>query len=362
MYLIIVPLLALLQRKSIEILLFKGVVLVDRNIRTFIIAEAGVNHNGDIKQAKGLIDIAKSAGADAVKFQTYKSENVVSKFAKKAVYQKEATKAGESQLDMVKKLELSYCDFRELKKYCDEKEILFLSTPFDLESIDFLESLNIPIYKVPSGEITNLPYLMKIACTGKPVIMSTGMSDLVEVELALGVLRDNGAGTITLLHCNTQYPTPFGDANIKAMLTLKECFGVEVGYSDHTLGIEAPIAAIALGAAVIEKHFTLDKDMEGPDHKASLGPQELKAMVSSIRNIELALGDGIKRPSKSEMPNKEVARKSIVAKQNIDKGEPFTEDNLTIKRPGNGISPMKWFEVLGMIAERDFYEDELIEL
>lgn len=328
----------------------------------FIIAEAGVNHNGDIRLAKKLIDAAKSAGADAVKFQTFKAESVVSKLAQKAEYQKQTTGADESQLEMVKKLELSFCDFKELKKYCEEKEILFLSTPFDFDSIDFLESLEMPIYKVPSGEITNLPYLIKIARIGKPVIMSTGMSDLDEVGSALDVLRDNGAGTITLLHCNTQYPTPFEDANIKAMLTLKERFGVAVGYSDHTLGIEAPIAAVALGATVIEKHFTLDKNMEGPDHKASLDPQELKAMVTSIRNIEVALGDGIKRPSKSETPNKEVARKSIVARRNIVKGEIFTEDNLTVKRPGNGISPMKWFEVLGKKATRDFCEDELIEL
>ena len=330
--------------------------------KIFIIAEAGVNHNGDVKMAQKLIDVAKSAGADAVKFQTFKAESLVSKVAQKADYQKQTTGADESQLEMVKKLELSFCDFRELKKYCDEKEISFLSTPFDFESIDFLESLEMPIYKVPSGEITNLPYLMKIASKGKPVIMSTGMSDMDEVESALEMLRDNGAGSVTLLHCNTQYPTPFEDANIKAMLTLKERFGVAVGYSDHTLGIEAPIAAVALGATVIEKHFTLDKNMEGPDHKASLDPQELIDMVTSIRNIELALGDGIKTPSKSEIPNKEVARKSIVAKRNIVKGEIFIEENITVKRPGNGISPMKWFEVLGRSAEHDYFEDELIDL
>ncbi|MDR3541402.1 MAG: N-acetylneuraminate synthase [Desulfosporosinus sp.] len=328
----------------------------------FIIAEAGVNHNGDLKLAKNLIDAAKIAGADAVKFQTFKAESLVSKMAQKADYQKQTTESDESQLEMLKKLELSYGDFKGLKKYCEEQEILLLSTPFDLDSIVFLESLEMPIYKVPSGEITNLPYLMKIANTGKPVIMSTGMSDLEEVNLALKVLRDNGAGSIKLLHCNTQYPTPFDDANIRAMLTLKERFSVEVGYSDHTLGIEAPIAAVALGAKVIEKHFTLDKNMKGPDHKASLDPQELKAMVTSIRNIELALGDGIKRSSKSESSNIEVARKSIVAKRNIVQGELFTEDNLTVKRPGNGISPMKWFEVLGTSADRDFCEDELIEL
>lgn len=327
----------------------------------FIIAEAGVNHNGDVRLAKKLIDAAKNAGADAVKFQTFIAEGLVSKMAQKADYQKRATENDESQLKMLKKLELSYGDFKDLKKYCEEKGILFLSTAFDFDSIDFLESLEMPIYKVPSGEITNLPYLMKIASTGKPVIMSTGMSDLDEVGLALEVLRDNGVGTMTLLHCNTQYPTPFEDANLKAMLTLKERFGLAVGYSDHTLGIEAPIAAIALGATVIEKHFTLDKSLDGPDHKASLDPQELKAMVTSIRNIEVALGDGIKQPSVSETTNKIVARKSIVARRHIVKGELFTEDNLTVKRPGNGISPMKWFEVLGMSAERDFCEDELID-
>jgi len=328
----------------------------------FIIAEAGVNHNGDVRLAKKLIDAAKSAGVDAVKFQTFKAERLVAKVAQKAEYQKQTTGSDESQLEMLKKLELSFENFKDIKKYCEEKELLFLSTPFDFDSIDFLERLDMPIFKVPSGEITNLPYLMKIASTGKPVIMSTGMSDLDEVGLALEVLRDNGAGTITLLHCNTQYPTPFEDANLKAMQTLKERFGIAVGYSDHTLGIEAPIAAIALGATVIEKHFTLDKSLEGPDHKASLDPQELKAMVTAIRNIEIALGDGIKKPSKSETLNKEVARKSIVARRNIVKGEIFSEDNLTIKRPGHGISPMKWFEVLGTSAERDFCEDELIEL
>ncbi|WP_088228621.1 N-acetylneuraminate synthase [Desulfosporosinus sp. FKB] len=330
--------------------------------KTFVIAEAGVNHNGDIKLAKKLIDTAKSAGADAVKFQTFKAENLVSKVARKADYQKQSTGSDESQLEMIKKLELSFNDFQELKKYCVEKELLFLSTPFDLDSIDFLEGLEIPIYKVPSGEITNLPYLIKIAQMGKSVIMSTGMSDLDEVGFALEVLRKNGAGTITLLHCNTQYPTPFEDANIKAMLTLKQRFGVAVGYSDHTTGIEAPIAAVALGAEVIEKHFTLDKNMDGPDHKSSLNPQELKDMVKSIRNIEVALGDGIKRPSESETPNKEVARKSIVARRNIFTGEIFAEDNLTVKRPGSGISPLKWYEVLGKKAKRDFYEDELIDL
>lgn len=330
--------------------------------KVFIIAEAGVNHNGSVRLAKKLVDAAKNAGADAIKFQTFIADRLVSKVAQKADYQKQATETIESQLEMLKKLELSFDIFKDIKNHCEEKGILFLSTAFDLDSINFLESLEMPIYKVPSGEITNLPYLMKIASLGKPVIISTGMSELDEVGLALEVLRDNGAGTMTLLHCNTQYPTPFEDANLKAMLTLKKRFGLAVGYSDHTLGIEAPIAAIALGATVIEKHFTLDKSLVGPDHKASLDPQELKAMVTSIRNIEVALGDGIKQPSVSEIMNKEVARKSIVARRNIVKGEIFTQDNLTVKRPGNGISPMKWFEVLGMSAERDFYEDELIDL
>ncbi|WP_041484249.1 N-acetylneuraminate synthase [Desulfitobacterium metallireducens] len=330
--------------------------------KTLIIAEAGVNHNGQLDTALKLVDVAAEAGVDAIKFQTFKSNNVVSKFAPKAAYQEKTTGTDETQLEMVKKLELSFENFRLIQNYCDQKDIIFLSTPFDLDSIDFLASLDLPIYKVPSGEITNLPYLMKIACLDKPVIMSTGMSNLDEVGLALNVLRDNGAGTVTLLHCNTQYPTLFEDANLKAMLALKERFGVTVGYSDHTLGIEAPIAAVALGATVIEKHFTLDKNMEGPDHKASLDPQELKAMVTAIRNVEVALGTGLKEPSDSELPNREVARKSIVAKRNITRGELLTEDNLTVKRPGNGISPMKWFEVLGTTANRDFCEDELIEL
>jgi N,N'-diacetyllegionaminate synthase len=330
--------------------------------RIFIIAEAGVNHNGDIHLAKQLIDAAKDAGADAVKFQTFKAEKTISRFAEKAEYQKESTGCGESQLDMVRKLELSFPDFAELKDYCKQKGILFLSTPFDFESIQFLNDLDMPIFKIPSGEITNLPYLIKVAATGKPVIMSTGMSELDEVAEAVCILNDNGAGDITLLHCNTQYPTPFVDANIKAMLELKECFGLPVGYSDHTLGIEAPIAAVALGATVIEKHFTLNKNMEGPDHRASLEPNELKAMVSAIRNIELALGDGKKKPSQSELPNKAIARKSIVAKCDIRAGDLLTEENLTVKRPGSGISPMQWFEIIGMNAKRDFKEDELIEI
>lgn len=330
--------------------------------KLFIIAEAGVNHNGDIKLAKKLVDTAKEAGADAVKFQTFRTENLVSKAAQKADYQKQTTLAEESQFKMLKRLELSFGDFQELIEYCSKKEITFLSTPFDFDSINFLESTNMPLYKIPSGEITNLPYLIKIAKTRKPVIMSTGMSNLDEIGLALEVLSEYGAGAITLLHCNTQYPTPFKDANLKAMLTLKERFGVAVGYSDHTLGIEAALAAAALGAKVIEKHFTLDKNLKGPDHKASLNPEELKIMVTSIRNIEVALGDGVKRTSNSENPNKAITRKSIVAKREIIQGEILSEDNITVKRPGHGISPFKWFEVLGTKAIRDFSEDELIEL
>lgn len=290
-------------------------------MKTLIIAEAGVNHNGQLENALKLVDVAKDTGADVVKFQTFRSKNVISRFAPKAAYQEKATGYNESQLEMVKKLELSFDDFRIIQNYCEQKRIMFLSTPFDLESIKFLEDLDLPFYKIPSGEITNLPYLIKISKTSKPIIMSTGMSSLDEVGIALDILQKNGAGRITLLHCNTQYPTLFKDTNLKAMLTLKEKFGVDIGYSDHTLGIEVPIAAVALGATVIEKHFTLDKNMEGPDHKASLDPQELSAMVKAIRNIEIALGDGIKQPSESEIPNIEVARKSIVAKQNIAKGE-----------------------------------------
>ncbi|MGF7400331.1 N-acetylneuraminate synthase [Thermoanaerobacterium thermosaccharolyticum] len=330
--------------------------------RVFIIAEAGVNHNGDIENAKKLIYVAKKSGADAVKFQTFKSEKVISKFAQKAEYQKETTGESDTQLDMVKKLELPYKDFKELKKYCDEVEINFMSTPFDLDSIEFLNELNIDVFKIPSGEITNLPYLIKIAQTNKPIIMSTGMSTLDEIEAAINILRQNGSGEITLLHCTTEYPAPYKDVNLRAMKTLRERFKVNVGYSDHTKGIEIPIAAVAMGATVIEKHFTLDRNMEGPDHKASLEPDELKAMVQAIRNVESALGDGIKRPTESEIKNIAIARKSIIAKRDIKKGEIFTEENITVKRPGNGISPMKWFEVLGKTAVRDFKEDELIEL
>ena len=333
--------------------------------KTIIIAEAGVNHNGSISLAKKLIEKAKWAGADYVKFQTsLTAGSVTSKFAEMAEYQKRNVGKNESQLDMIKDLVLSYSDFKELKEYSEKIGIKFLSTPFDLPSIDFLHSLGIDYMKIPSGEITNLPYLRKISKLGIPVIMSTGMSCLGEIEDALRVLTEGGLNInqISLLHCNTEYPTPFSDVNLKAMLTLKDCFGVKVGYSDHTKGIEVPISAVAMGAEIIEKHFTLDRTLPGPDHVASLEPNELKLMVDSIRNIEQALGSGIKRVSSSEKKNIVIARKSIIAARDIKEGEIFTEDNLTIKRPGNGINPMRWDEVIGKRSKRNFVEDELIEL
>lgn len=329
----------------------------------FIIAEAGVNHNGSLKRAKEMVIKAREAGADAIKFQTFKSEKLVSTFAEKAAYQIENTgSADESQLEMVKKLELSFDDFRELQAFSKEKGIQFLSTPFDLESIDFLNQLEMPFWKLPSGEVTNYPYLVKIAQTHKDIVMSTGMCTLDEISEALAVLRENGAGKISLLHCNTEYPTPMEDVNLKAMETLKKAFSTPIGYSDHTKGIEVPIAAVAMGTTIIEKHFTLDRNMEGPDHKASLEPSELKAMVQAIRNIEKAIGTGDKKPTSSEIKNIAIARKSIVASQPIKKGEAFTEQNITTKRPATGISPMRWRQVLGQKATRDFTEDELIEV
>ena len=325
-----------------------------------IIAEAGVNHNGDMKLAKQMVDKAKEAGADYVKFQTFQPEKLVSKYADKAEYQKKTTGSEESQLEMLKKLALSQDDFRELKDYCNQVGIGFLSTPFDMESIDFLNDLQMDFWKIASGEITNLPYLIKIAKTGKPIVLSTGMCQMEEVEEALKWLKESGAGDITLLHCNTQYPTPMEDVNLYAMQSLKRQFHLPTGYSDHTVGIEVPIAAVTLGAVVIEKHFTLDKTMEGPDQAASLSPEELTAMVRAIRNIENALGSGEKGVTPSEMANRAVARKSIVAAGNIRKGDIFRESNLAIKRPGDGISPMRWFDVLGKAAKRDYSEDELI--
>lgn len=327
-----------------------------------IIAEAGVNHNGSLAMAKQLAGVAKAAGADIVKFQTAKPELVISRFAEKAEYQKAETGEAESQLEMCKRIHLTFDEHAQLKEYCDSIGIAYLSTPFDLDSIDFLQQLGTPMWKVPSGEITNLPYLEKIAATKKPVILSTGMSMISEIEDALTILEDGGAGPITLLHCNTEYPTPIEDANLLAMQDLREQFGLPVGYSDHTAGIEADIAAAALGAVVIEKHFTLDKALPGPDHKASLSPEELTAMVAAVRKTELALGDGRKHVTESEAKNKPIARKSILAKRDIKKGETFTPENLTVKRPADGISPMRWYDVLGKTAKRDFAEDEKIEL
>lgn len=328
-----------------------------------IIAEAGVNHNGSIEMAKQLIDAAAVAGVDYVKFQTFKAEKLVTKEAKQAEYQQRNAK-GNSQYAMLKKLELSEAQHEELIAYCMEKGVKFLSTAFDMESIEYLHSLHLGLWKIPSGEITNYPYLKAIAQFGEPVILSTGMCEIEDVQNAVDVLCKHGLKKeqITLLHCNTEYPTPMQDVNLRAMQQMREMFGVAVGYSDHTPGIEVPIAAVALGAEVIEKHFTLDRTMPGPDHKASLEPQELKAMVSAIRNIEQALGDGEKRVSESERKNMTIARKSIVAARDIMQGELLTEENLTTKRPGNGISPIRWNDVVGSKAVRDFKVDELIEL
>jgi len=328
---------------------------------TLIIAEAGVNHNGDINLAKRMIDAAAEAGVDYVKFQTFKAENLVQRNAKKASYQIDNTDSAGSQFSMLKKLEISNETHNMLIEYCKLKNVKFLSTAFDFESIDFLKD-KIDFYKIPSGEITNLPYLEKVAKLGLSIVMSTGMANMQEVKDAFNVLIKNGVqkNEITILHCNTEYPTPMEDVNLKAMLSIEKELGVEIGYSDHTLGIEIPIAAVALGAKIIEKHFTLDRKMEGPDHKASLEPNELKAMVTGIRNIELALGDGIKKASKSEEKNILIARKSIVAILNIKKGDVFTEENISVKRPGNGISAMKWYDVLGTKADKNYKEDELI--
>ena len=328
----------------------------------FIIAEAGVNHNGSIELAFKLIDAAVEAGVDAVKFQTFKAENLVSKNTQKAEYQKKTTDASESQLDMLKKLELDVDVHKKLIKYCNAKGIMFLSSPFDHDSIDLLNELGLKIYKIPSGEITNLPYLRRIGSLAKQVILSTGVSTLKEVGDALAILVDSGTKkeNITVLHANTMYPTPMEDVNLNAMLTIQKEFGVAVGYSDHTLGIEVDIAAVAMGASCLEKHFTLDKTIDGPDHKASLEPEELKAMVGAIRNIEKALGSSEKKPSPSESVNIKVVRKSIFANQNIKKGDLLTDKNIAVKRPGGGISPMQWDEVIGTISSKDYNADELI--
>ena len=328
----------------------------------FIIAEAGVNHNGSIDLAKKLIDVASNAGADAVKFQSFKAENLATKNAQKAMYQKETTNIEESQFDMLKKLELSTEMHKELISYCRNKKIIFLSSPFDHESIELLEDLGLEIFKIPSGEITNLPYLRHIGKLDRKIILSTGMSNIDEVRNALDILINSGTKkeNITVLHANTEYPTPMEDVNLRAMVTIGKELDIKFGYSDHTLGIEVDIEAVAMGANCIEKHFTLDCNMEGPDHKASLEPNELKAMVVAIRNIELALGKNIKKPSKSELLNIQIVRKSIVAKTVIKKGEIFSEKNLTTKRPGGGTNPMKWDEIIGTKATKDYNEDELI--
>ena len=327
-----------------------------------IIAEAGVNHNGSLEMAKEMARVAKACGADIVKYQTAVPELVVSKFAQKAEYQKQTTDAAESQLEMIRRLHFSFDAHRELKEYCDSIGIQYLSAPFDLPSVRFLGTLGLPLLKIPSGEITNLPYLEAMAALKTPVLLSTGMSSLDEITDALGVLDDGGCPEVTILHCNTQYPTPYEDANLTAMIELYEQFGLPVGLSDHTPGWECDVAAAVLGAQVIEKHFTLDKSLPGPDQKASLDPAEFKAMVEAVRHVEAALGDGHKRLTESEAPNKAIARKSIVAARQIKAGEVFTEENLTTKRPGDGISPMRWHEILGQTAKRDFAEDEKIEV
>lgn len=330
--------------------------------KTLIIAEAGVNHNGDLDLAFALVDAAAAAGADAVKFQTFDAKSLVSVTAPKAGYQKVTTGEAESQQAMLERLQLDDAAHRALLARCREKGITFLSSPFDIPSTDYLLGLDVPLLKIPSGEITNLPYLRHLGKSGKPLILSTGMSTLGEVEEALAVLEAAGTprSSITVLHCNTEYPTPYGDVNLRAMATLAQAFGVTVGYSDHTPGIEVSIAAVALGAAVIEKHFTLDRNLPGPDHKASLEPAELAAMVTAIRNVEAALGSPVKAPSPSELPNRPIARKSLVATRAIRQGEPFTPDNVVAKRPGTGISPMRWDEIMGRPASRDFAPDELI--
>ena len=329
--------------------------------KTIIIAEAGVNHNGSLQLAKQLVDVAADAGVDYVKFQTFKANKIASKQAQKAIYQQQTTDIAESQLEMLKRLELDETTHVELIAYCQEKNIAFLSTAFDFDSIELLQKLGITLGKIPSGELTNLPFLRKMASTFPKLILSTGMADMEEIEATIHVLIEAGTKreNLTVLHCNTEYPTPFEDVNLKAMLSIQEQINVNIGYSDHTLGIAIPIAAVTMGATIIEKHFTLDRNMQGPDHKASLEPAELKAMVQGIRNVELALsGTGIKIASNSEQKNKAVARKSIVAAKNINIGDIFTEENITVKRPGNGINPMRWDEIIGKEAIKDFEEDE----
>ena len=326
----------------------------------FIIAEAGVNHNGSLELAYKLVDAAKEADADCVKFQTYITENDTAVNCEKAEYQK--TEQQESQYELLKKLELSFDDFRKIQEYCKKKGIMFLSTPFDIESLKFLEEIHMPIWKIASSEVENFQLLREMAKTHKPIILSTGMCTIEEISNAVDVLKKYGAGEIKILHCNTQYPTPMEDVNLKAMYELKSMFQCDIGYSDHTQGIEVPIAAVAMGATILEKHFTLDRNMEGPDHVASLNPLELKEMVQAIRNIEKAIGTGEKVPSNSEKGNRIAARKSIFARCEIKKGQKFTEENIIAKRPGGGVNPMRWEEVIGTCAVRNFKRDEMIEL
>jgi len=333
-------------------------------LKTLIIAEAGVNHNGDLALARQLIDVAADAGADLVKFQTFSADRLVTTYASKADYQTKTSDAGESQHAMIHRLELTRDMHEALIAHCRSRGIQFFSTGFDPESIDLLVELGLDRFKVPSGEITNLPYLRHVGRYGKPVILSTGMATLGEIEAAIDVIEQAGTprASITVMHCTTEYPTPMAEVNLRAMQSIHAAFGIAVGYSDHTSGVEVAIAAVAMGASVIEKHFTLDRSLPGPDHKASLEPEELKAMVAAIRNIEIALGDGIKRLTQSEAKNKPIARKSLVASRAIKAGEIFSAQNITTKRPGTGISPMRWDEVMGRTAPRDFVADELIEL
>lgn len=332
--------------------------------KVFIIAEAGVNHNGKLSIAKRMIDVAKDAGADAIKFQSFKTENIITRYAPKAGYQKNRSNKNESQFSMLKKLELSQDIYNSLYNYCRRKNIVFLSSPFDIESVDFLDKLGLKILKIPSGEITNFPYLKKIGSLKKQIIISTGMADLREIKNTLDIIIKAGTpkNNVTILHCNTEYPTPAKNANLLAMLKIRDSLRIKIGYSDHTEGNEVSIAAVALGARVIEKHFTLNKNMPGPDHKASLEPHELKTMIRSIRNIEKALGKKSKKPSLAEIRNKTTVRKSIVAAQNIKKGEIFSKKNITTKRPAKGISPMCWNDVIGKVAKKHLKKDELISL
>ncbi len=328
-----------------------------------IIAEAGVNHNGSFRLAKELVDVAKNCGADVVKFQTFKSNNLVTPYTKKALYQNSNNKDNESQFDMLSKLELTFDQQIDLKNYCDEKNIEFLSTAFDLESLDLISKMNLKRLKIPSGEITNLPYLRKIGSLGKPIILSTGMSNMQEIRNAINQLQLSGTSRddISILHCTSEYPAPFFDINLKAMSTIKKEFKVNVGYSDHTLGVEVSFAAVSLGAQIIEKHITLDKNLVGPDHKASLEPQEFRNLVEGIRNISIALGNEEKKITNSEIKNLKIVRKSIVAKKDIKKGELYTKENLTTKRPGIGICPMRWDEIIGKVSNKDYKSDDLIE-